>query len=463
MRARPSAIPIRLRLALGFAVVMTVVLAAVGAFVYGRTGSDLDAQIARELDARTAGVVAIVRDDGDDLGDPEQDPLGRVDPEGLVQVLGPGRRVADATSDAYLRHPLLDPEQTRRLLDGSVDAYDIDGAGGPMRVVAARTQDDGVPYTVFVAASTAERQEALSSLLTLLLIVGPAALLLSTLAAYGVATAALRPVEAMRRRAAAISSEEPGGRLPVGTADDEIAELGRTLNVMLSRLEEAISRERRFVADASHELRTPLAILKAEVELALAEGRSIEELRAALRSGGEEVDRLAELADDLLVLARADEGRLPLHPERVPLRPLVEGVGGGFAVQLGERALVCEVPDGLEAEVDPLRIEQALTNLVDNAVRYGTGTIAVAAVAGPDAVELTVRDEGAGFPADLLDHATERFARAGGGSGGAGLGLAIAESIAAAHGGALEIANDGGGARVTLVLPRVAENAVASS
>lgn len=455
-------VPIRLRLALGFAVVMTIVLAAVGAFVYLRTGSDHDEQISRELGARMAGVVAIVRDDGDDLGDPEQDPLGRVDAAGLVQVLGPGRRVADATDDAHLTTPLLGPEETRRLLDGEVDAYDVDAPSGPMRVIAARSQDDGVPYTVYVAASTAERNEALANLLTLLLIGGPAALLASTLAAYGVATAALRPVDAMRRRAAAISSEEPGRRLPVGAADDEVAELGRTLNEMLGRLEAAIERERRLVADASHELRTPLTILKAEVELALAEGRSADELRAALRSGGEEVDRLAELADDLLILARADEGRLPLHPERVAVRELVERVGRGFEARLGERRLACSVPDRLVVEADPLRVEQALTNLIDNAARHGEGTITVAASAEGDLVELTVSDEGEGFPGELLDRATERFARAGGGAGGSGLGLAIAESIATAHGGSLAVANDGG-ARVTIALPRAAKDPLVPS
>jgi heavy metal sensor kinase len=459
-----AAIPIRLRLALGFALVMTIVLAAVGAFVYGRTGSDLDKQISRELDARMAGVVAIVRDDGDDLGDPEQDPLSRVDAEGLVQVLGPGRRVADATDDAYLTTPLLGAEETKRLLEGEVDAYDIEAPGGPMRVIAAHSQDDGVPYTILVAASIAERNEALSNLLTLLLIGGPAALLASTLAAYWVAAAALRPVDAMRRRAAAISSEEPGKRLPVPAADDEIAELGRTLNEMLTRLEGAIERERRFVADASHELRTPLAILKAEVELALAEGRSADELRSALRSSGEEVDRLAELADDLLILARADEGRLPLQPQRVAVRELVERVGRGFESRLDGRRIAYAIPDRLVVEADPLRIEQALTNLIDNAARYGDGTIAVEAAAEGDFVELTVRDEGEGFPEELLGHATERFARAsgGGGGGGAGLGLAIAESIATAHGGSLEAANDGG-ARVTIVLPKAARNRVAAS
>ena len=146
------------------------------------------------------------------------------------------------------------------------------------------------------------------------------ALLLASLAGYGVASSALRPVEAMRRRAAEISASEPGRRLPVPRSRDEVERLGETLNEMLARLEGAIERERTFVSDASHELRTPLAILKAELELAMRSARSPEELEAAIRSAAEETDRLAQLADDLLVVARAEEGRLPVRLTKIGSR-----------------------------------------------------------------------------------------------------------------------------------------------
>ena len=126
MSARLATIPIRVRLVLGFSLLMALVLALIGTFVYARTSSDLDQQIARELDARMAGVIAIVRDDGDDLGDPEQDPLGRVDSEGAVQVIGPAREVADATSDDLKAAPLLDPTEISALIDGERDAIDVD-------------------------------------------------------------------------------------------------------------------------------------------------------------------------------------------------------------------------------------------------------------------------------------------------------------------------------------------------
>ncbi len=190
----------------GFAVVMALVLALTGAFIYNRTRDDLNNQIQRELEARLAATIAIVRDDGDDLGDPEFDPLGRLDAGAVAQVLAPGYRIADATSDQLLEQPLISPQQLEQLRAGEIDAVEVDSPIGPVRVIAGRTQDDGVRYVPIVAASVAERDNALDSLSRLLLIGGPLALLLSSLAAYGVATAALRPVESMRLSPAARSA-----------------------------------------------------------------------------------------------------------------------------------------------------------------------------------------------------------------------------------------------------------------
>ena len=259
----------------------------------------------------------------------------------------------------------------------------------------------------------------------------------------------------MRRRAAEISSADLGQRLPVGPADDEIADLAMTLNETLARLEDAIEGERRFVADASHELRTPLAILKAEIEIALADGNGETRLREALLSGGEEVDRLARLADDLLLLARADDGRLPLRPEQVRIDALARKVANSFASR-GEAAIVVDVPAGLSARLDPLRLQQALSNLVDNALRHGGDDVRIDARRRDDCIEIAVTDSGPGFPPDLLGRATERFARPPGASAatGAGLGLAIVESVVAAHGGTVSVANvPAGGAKVTIAVP----------
>jgi signal transduction histidine kinase len=290
------------------------------------------------------------------------------------------------------------------------------------------------------------------------LIIAPAALVLASLLGYALATAALRPVESMRGEAAAISGSEPGRRLPVPHSRDEIRRLGETLNRMLERLETALERERSFVADASHELRTPLALLKTELELALRRPRSQAELEQALRSAAAETDRLAQLADDLLLLARSDQGRMPLRRSAVSARDVLMRVAERFShrAQAARRAIEVDAPEGLSLTADPLQLEQALGNLLENALRHGGGTIRLTAANRDGQIELHVRDEGRGFPPDFLARAFDRFSRAdeARSTEGAGLGLTIADVIARAHGGSALAANlEQGGADVWLSIP----------
>jgi len=182
---------------------------------------------------------------------------------------------------------------------------------------------------VIVARSLEPREESLHRLFRELLFASPLALLLAALGGYGLAAAALRPVEAMRRRAAAVSATAPG-RLPVPSSRDEISRLATTLNEMLARLEAAFEHERQFVANASHELRTPLAMLRTELELALRRPRTHDELHDAVQSAAQETDRLSQLAEDLLLIARADQGALPLRTEPIDVGELLSTVTERF-------------------------------------------------------------------------------------------------------------------------------------
>jgi two-component system, OmpR family, sensor kinase len=445
-------LPIRVRLALAFALAIAVVLAALGAFLYLRLGWSLDETIDDGLEARAQEVAAIAARGETDLGT-----VGMVEPERVFQVLDPGGRVVDATG-SLADAPLLDPAQRARVLaEGRLtfERADVPGVEGPVRLLATTEPE----LIVVVGQSLDDRDEALGDLLGDLLLIGPAALLLASLLGYGVATAALRPVEAMRAEAAAVSAAEPGRRLPLPPARDEIRRLGTTLNEMLGRLERALERERSFVADASHELRTPLALMKTELELALRNPRSAAELEQALRSAAGETDRVAQLVDDLLVLARSDEGRLALRRAPVPAREVLAAVAERFRGRAGaaERTIRVEAPDGLVVSADGVRLEQALGNLVDNALRHGGGVIRLAAHERDGRVELHVLDEGDGFAPAFLERAFERFARPDEArtEAGAGLGLAIVRTIAEAHGGTAHARNAAdGGADVWLTLPR---------
>ncbi|MBX5473804.1 MAG: HAMP domain-containing protein [Thermoleophilia bacterium] len=442
-------LPIRLRLTLAFAVAMAGVLAGVGLLVYHRVSGELLASLDQTLRSQAAEAARHATRE-----------RGLVDPDAtggttLAQLLDAHGRLLRAQPAGI--PPLLTPAQSALAARGArvVRTLDIEGRDGEWRVL-------GVPVAggeaVAVARSLASREESLDHLRHELVLVLPLALLLASVAGYALAAGALRPVEAMRRRAEAVTAAHPG-RLPVPRSRDEVSRLAETLNDMLARLEAAFERERRFLADASHELRTPLALLRAELELALRRPRSRAELEEALRSAAEETERLSRLAEDLLLIARADQGALPVRRERVAAGELLATVAGRFQTRARALGRELRVEDS-EAllDADPERVEQALGNLVDNALAYGLGPVRLSAAERGGLVELHVQDDGPGFPEGFRERAFERFSRAdeARGRGGTGLGLAIVDLIARAHGGGADLRNrPGGGADVWLAVPRV--------
>jgi signal transduction histidine kinase len=335
-------------------------------------------------------------------------------------------------------------------------------------VLARPAVVDGRSLVIVAGASLEDVDETLGGLIASFAIGGPVAVLAASGLGYLLATAGLQPVEAIRRRAERVSLRREGERLPLPAAHDEVRRLGETLNDMLARLEASFARERRLVADAGHELRTPLAVQKAELEAALRIGGRDAELREALVAALEETDHLAQLADDLLLIARAGDGKLPVQLESVELERLLEQARDRFLDRAREqrREISISVPDGLRARLDPLRLRQALGNLVDNALRHGSGEIGLTARPDGESVRIEVSDHGPGFSPEVADRAFERFARGdkGRSRGGVGLGLAIVSAIAEAHGGTAAIAETERGATVRLRFPAGAEtNAERSS
>jgi two-component system OmpR family sensor kinase len=437
-------IPLRLKLTFAFTGVMAVLLAAAGIALSLLVAENLDSTIDDGLAARARDAAAVVRSDGSNR-------LERTG-ETFAQVLDRDGRVSEFTVGAGSR-ALLTPAEIDRARKGTVIAERTHRGAG-LRLLARPADGDAI---VVVGEPLAQREKALDALRTLLAVGGPLALLIASLIGYALAAAALRPVERMRRRAEAVTAAETGGRLPVPPANDEIGRLGRTLNEMLARLEGAFARERAFVSDASHELRTPLAILRTELELALRGEHTRQELEDALRSAAEETDRLSGLAEDLLVIARSDQGRLPVRLEDLDAGELLVRVAGRFQTRarVEGRPLRPDATPGVIVRGDPARLEQALANLVDNALSYGLGEVALTARADNGTVELHVSDEGRGFPPAFLPRAFERFTRADEARtrGGTGLGLAIASAVAVAHGGSAHAENREPGADVWISLP----------
>lgn len=391
--------------------------------------ADLAANTGRRSVGRVAGVVSQIIDANDRV----------VSPAGEEPLLNHGQ--------------LLQARQHELIVDGRVP-----DVGENARLLARPSQQASHRgWVVVAAASTSAATRAARRLALLLAVGGPLLVIAITAAGWFLAGAALRPVRRMAREAATISLIEPGRRLPQPPGNDEIAELGRTLNQMLARIEATLAHERAFVDDASHELRTPIAVLRGELELAVMDVDDHESIRRGLQSALEETDRLARLTDGLLVLARADAGQitatvgetdvLEVATRAVERLPRVDGIS------------VHVVGEAVTARADPSWIDEIVTNLVTNATRYAHHEVRVEVGADERAAVVRVADDGPGFPDDLLDRAFDRFTRAGTvrgrNDGGTGLGLAIVASIARALRGDARASNGAplGGAVVEVSLP----------
>jgi len=435
---------------------MALVIAMAGLFVYLRLASNLDESIDNGLRSRADDVAALIAQADSGLSESSSSRLTEAE-DNFAQVLTPRGRIFDAAAAAS--QAALSPAQvTAALLTPTLFEQRVSGLEGEARLFGRAVDAQDRRLLVVVGTSIDDRNKALDGLVKAFVLGGPLAVLVASGIGYLLASLGLSPIEAMRRRAQDITLKHDGERLPLPAARDEVHKLAETLNSMLARLEASFEHDRRFVADASHELRTPIAILKAELEVTLRDGSFDALTRTALTSSIEEANRLTRLADDLLVIARADEEQLSIRPKNVDLTELLRSSRDGFAEQakLAGRTLTVKARPGLTAQVDPLRMQQAVNNLIDNALRHGEGDVVLRAHASSDAIEISVSDQGAGFPREFVPQAFERFTRADPARrrGGSGLGLAIVRSIVQAHGGETKLVQDeGSGATIRLRLP----------
>ena len=450
-------LPVRLRVAMVLSVVLAVVLFGSGLVIYGRTRAELDAAIDQGLRSRTGDLTALVKQADSGLAEAGRSPLTERG-EGFAEILTTGGHIVDAPP--ALRHvSLLAPSQARSAAARPLVLSRVRSPFGEdwARIRATPVAAQGRRLIVVVGATLEQRDQALQDLRTLLLLVGAGALLLASLAGYVAVRRALRPVELMTRRARGIQAASLAQRLPVPPTGDELTRLGQTLNAMLDRLEAGFARERALVDDASHELRSPLTILKGELDLALRDASTVEQFRDAVAAAAEEADRVVAVAEDLLILARADQGQLSVEPTAFGAHDLLQQVAERFSLRATEGGVTIDVAGDsqLVLHADHAGIARAVSNLVENALRYGGRHIVLSAESAGAAV-IRVSDDGPGFPVDFLPHAFERFSRAdeARGRGGSGLGMSIAEAIAQAHGGSARAVNrPGGGAEVTITLP----------
>ncbi|MBO0769301.1 MAG: HAMP domain-containing histidine kinase, partial [Solirubrobacterales bacterium] len=393
MRSWLAHLPFRVRLMLGFGTMIVVLFGGLALLLHTLVENSLDQALKRSLQTRAADVTSLVSGRSRLPSLPQSD--------GTFAMIVSGDKVLASTPGGRRYR-----SEFRTAISAPTFLEDGDRAWLLAEPVATRPR-----AVLVVGASLAQRNRAMTTLSETLFAGGPLLLLLTCLAGYVLAARALAPVEQMRTRADEISGSE-GERLPLPVANDELRRLGETLNEMLARVEESLTRERTFLADMAHELRTPLAIIKLELELALESEGDRAETEERISSAAEEAERLIKIARNLLMIARAEQGRLPLEVTEIDSAKLLESVAGRFGQPAADRGRTVTVSaaEDLIVRADQTWLEQMLANLVSNALRHGDGEVSLAAsLDGADQVSLHVLDRGPGFDQGFLDCAFERF------------------------------------------------------
>lgn len=453
-------LPIRARLTIWYSAALILIVLAVGGFLFFRLRIDL----VRGLDATLASraqELSLQLQSGNfqDVGDAQPLP-GFPAESGLAQILSRHGSVIQASGGPQAEAPLLTTAEIKRAFARSLRAtVGVGSAHEPIRVLAVAL--DNSADVLVVAQSMEDVENTVTHLLVLIAIAIPIAAALSAIGGFLLARRALLPVDRMTQAAAAIGAADLDARLEVPAIKDEVGRLGRTLNQMLTRLQGAIQTQRQFTADASHELRTPLSIMRAELDVALRSASTAASERPVLESAREEVSRMSRLVEDLMTLARLDEGALEMSRARIDLTELATKVIARFRTPLSLKEITASVEgDPVYVWGDAERLDRLLSNLVDNAAKYSPegGRIQVSVNAEGQTARVVVADSGPGIPPDSLVHIFSRFYRVdkarSRAQGGTGLGLAISQSIAEAHDGDITVESEsGGGARFTVHLP----------
>ena len=378
-------------------------------------------------------------------------------------------RIFDASQNlvfdntAAMGHTLVDPQAVSRALAGKSETRRFRVDGDPVRARTFPVTRDG--RIVGVLEVGLAEDDVAGALDRLLLIMGVAYVVTLAVAILGgafLAGRALSPVDKITRLARRISADDLGQRLDLQLADDEVGRLASTFDEMIARLDSSFRRQRQFTADASHELRTPLTIMKGQIDVALQKERQPQDYRQVLEAVNDEVDRLIRLAGSLLTLTRADSGEIPLAFETVGVADLVAGAVEQARSMALPREVDLRLVPGSSVTIcaDEGLLLQLLLNLLDNATKYTPrgGQVNVGWSEIGSRVELWVRDNGIGIPADDIAFIFDRFYRVdrarSRSEGGVGLGLAISRWIAEAHDGSIRVESaPDKGSTFTVMLP----------
>ena len=393
--------------------------------------------------------------------------VGRQPSAKFIQILDRSGHIGTKSLNLKNKRLPVSFEALKNAANGAITYETKVVFGEPLRIITypVKRKSSEIRSIIQVATSLVEVRDTLRRLILILVSIVPLALIIASIGGIFLANKALKPVNEINRITKEITSRNLGLRVPQPATHDELGQLVETINGMIERLEKSFKQIQQFTADASHELKTPLTILKGEAELALRKERKPEEYRQYLESSLEEVNRLSHLVQDLLILSKADTGRLTLHKEPLNLVTLTDACGKQCKF-LGEpkdiRVVFRHTHDsGIWVMGDPHRLKQMFYNLIENAIKYSNdgGRIEIITGSNGNYASVAIKDEGLGIAPEDIPYIFDRFYRVDKSrsreAGGTGLGLSICKWIAEAHQGKITVESTPGvGSCFTVWIPK---------
>lgn len=403
-----------------------------------------------------------------DFGEMLEAFLGYKDSEGYVKIIGEDNKVISCTAHLLVDKILLSDREILELKEGEKIIKDLPSTianrGKKVRVLFSPIFYDS-KYLGYleVGSSLAKLENMEKSLLHIFLIVIPVVLAAANLIGFIIFNKSFYPIIFLSNEMKAITANQLYKRLPEPEDEDEIKTLYIAINDMIARLEKSFHQIRQFSGDASHELRTPLTIMKGEIEVALRNERSVEEYQDILVSVLEEIERMTNIVENLLLLAKSESGDILIDKQRINVKEVVSELCEQlvmYASNMDVELIYDNIEDAL-VECDKLRIRQVITNLIVNAIKYNVegGKVFVELKNFPNGVLITVTDTGIGIKQEELSKIFDRFFRSDKSrkreEGGTGLGLSICKSIVEAHGGYIDVESEyGKGSKFSVWLPK---------
>ncbi len=449
---RLSNLPIRWRLSIlyGGVVCLILVIFSTGVYIYFRNS------LQKSIDTKIKSIADVIASSMSEVHDPTvfgnferylENVLGRKPKGKLIQIMDSSGRIGAKSSDIEAENFSTSFGTLERALSGVTVYETMEKARPRLRMLTMPILENRkVTSVVQVGSSLEDFDETMLKLLIVLIAGIPTSVSLTIGVGYFMAKKALRPVDKIRKTAVKISSQNLDEYIDIGRRRDEIGKLAQTFNEMISRLKEAFQQINQFSIDVSHELKTPLTILKGGTEVALRKDRSSDEYKALLSSHLEEIDRMSSIIDDLLLLSRADTGKMEVRLDELDLRDLIVQVYMDMKIFAEKKSVDLLMGDLCDTKLkgDELKLRRMLWNIVHNGIKYTPtgGRVEISSVLDDGCVRINVRDTGAGIADEDIKHIFDRFYRADRARNretGTGLGLSISKWIAEAHRGTIEV------------------------